>query len=90
MLLPLPSGVNPEEVADGRVSLHVYVTPKVVPTATDTLVAVPAEATVDADRRVRCRTKVFDPTATSPTVVDQPGAVDFLVLATVAATSGGG
>jgi hypothetical protein len=88
VLLPLPSGVSQEEVADGRVSLHVYVTPKVPPTGSGT-VAVPAEAGVDEDRRVRCRIRVFDPTASTVTVAEQPGAVDFLVLATVAATSGG-
>lgn len=90
MLLPLPSGVSPEEVADGRVSLHVYVTPKVAPTGTGTTLAVPAETTVDGERRVRCRTRFYDPVGTSPKVVERPGAVDFLVLATVAATSGGG
>jgi hypothetical protein len=33
--------------------------------------------------------RFYDP-AVGPTVEEQPGAVDFLVLATVAATSGGG
>jgi hypothetical protein len=87
MVLPLPSGVTPEEVADGRVSLHVYVTPRIPPS--DTGLTVPAEATVDDERRVRCRLRVYDPGAGS-TITEQPGAVDFLVLATVAATSGGG
>jgi hypothetical protein len=114
MLLPLPSGVSPEEVADGRVSLHVHVTPRTAPTGTATMLAVPSEATVDGERRVRCRTRFYDPgaastedpgaastedpgaastedpDAASTEVVERPGAVDFLVLATVAATSGGG
>ena len=34
MLLPLPAGVAPEEVADGRVALHVYVTPRIPPRPT--------------------------------------------------------
>ncbi|MBE1493305.1 hypothetical protein H4696_000405 [Amycolatopsis lexingtonensis] len=87
MVLPLPSGVTPAEIADGRVSLHVYVTPKIPPS--DSGLTVPAEATVDGDRRVRCRLRSYDP-GVGPTVTETPGSVDFLVLATVAATSGGG
>jgi hypothetical protein len=90
MLLPLPSGVSPAEVADGRVALHVYVTPHVSPSTggltTDGLTT-PAEATVDGDRRVQCRMRHYDPTAAPPEVVEQPGTVDFLVLATA---NGGG
>lgn len=90
MLVPLPSGVTAEEVADGRIVLHVYVTPKPPPPRTGTTVQVPAEATVDVDRRVRCRMRAFDPAVTPAEVTDVPGMVDFLVLATVAATNGGG
>jgi hypothetical protein len=84
VLLPLPSGVTPEEVAGGRVSLHVYVTPRIPPSASGLTVA--SEATVDGDRRVRCRLRVFTP---GSAIEEVPGAVDFLVLATVAATGGG-
>jgi len=87
MLLPLPSGVSPEEVADGRVALHVSVTPRVPP---HSALCSPAEATVTSARRVRCRMRFYDPAAVSPVVVERPGAVDFLVLATVAAAKGGG
>ncbi len=89
VLLPLPSGVSPEEVADGRVALHVYVTPRLPPT-TDSVLQIPVEATVDSERRVRCRTRFYDPITAPEVVVDRPGVVDFLVLATVAATNGGG
>lgn len=90
MLLPLPAGVSAEEVADGRIVLHVYVTPKPPPPPTGTALQVPAEATVDAGRRVRCRLRVFDRAVSQTEVTDLPGTVDFLVLATVAATNGGG
>lgn len=89
-LLPLPSGVSGEEVADGRVVLHVYLTPRIPPPATATSLVVPVESTVDADRRVRCLLREFDPAAAAPEVVERPGAVDFLVLAAGAATNGGG
>lgn len=87
MVLPLPSGVAPEEVADGRVSLHVFVTPRIP--WSDSGLTVPAEATVDDKRRVRCRLRFYDPIGDPTKVLEQPGVVDFLVLATVAATGGG-
>ncbi|QLH26572.1 hypothetical protein [Streptomyces sp. Rer75] len=89
MLLPLPSGITPEQVADGRVVIHVQLIPRTPPLPDATLYS-PVEATVDADRRVRCRVRLYNPLATPATVVDQPGAVDFLVVATVAPTNGGG
>jgi hypothetical protein len=90
VILPLPAGVTPEEVADGRVLLHVSVTPRIPPPRTGSTLTSPAEATVDSARRVRCRIRLYDPAASSPQVSEQPGVVDFLVLATVVATGGGG
>ncbi|MFE7132055.1 hypothetical protein ACFVIM_14440 [Streptomyces sp. NPDC057638] len=87
MLLPLPSGVTREQIADGRVVLHTHLTPRVPPLPNRTTLASPVEATVDADRRVRCRIRLHDTKAN--TVVERTGAVDFLVLATVAAPKGG-
>ncbi|MFJ8691744.1 hypothetical protein [Streptomyces roseolilacinus] len=89
MLLPLPAGVTPEQVADGRVVVHVRLTPRTPPTATDSTLVSTVEAAVDDERRVRCRTRLYDPLAVPAAVVERPGAVDFLVLATVAATNGG-
>ncbi|OLF10184.1 hypothetical protein BLA60_17220 [Actinophytocola xinjiangensis] len=83
MLLPLPAGVTPEEVADGRVALHVYLTPRVPPPATATVLVTPVESTVDSERRVRCRIRTYDPVVDPGAVTDRPGAADFLVLATV-------
>ncbi|MER8158771.1 hypothetical protein [Streptomyces sp. NPDC094472] len=89
MLLPLPSGITPEQVADGRVVVHVHLTPRTPPLGDTTLYS-PVEASVDADRRVRCRVRLYDPLKAAAEVVEQPGAVDFLVLWTVAPTNGGG
>ncbi|MFD0448252.1 hypothetical protein ACFQ10_47340 [Streptomyces indonesiensis] len=60
------------------------------PPLADSALFSPVEATVDADRRVRCRVRVYNPSVNWKQPVEQPGAVDFLVLATVAATNGGG
>lgn len=88
MVLPLPAGVTPREVADGQVLVYIHATP-VIPPSDSGLVS-PAEATVDSDRRVRCRMRFYDPTAAQPTVVEKPGAVDYLILATAATNGGGG
>lgn len=90
MLLPLPAGVTPQQVADGRVVLHIRLTPHLSPPPTDSALLTPVEAAVDADRRVRCRVRLYDPVSAPAEVVERPGAVDFLVLATVAPTNGGG
>ncbi|MFD7504098.1 hypothetical protein [Streptomyces sp. NPDC059850] len=89
MLLPLPSGITPEQVADGRVVIHVQLTPRIPPLPEATLYS-PVEAAVDADRRVRCRVRLHNPLVTPAKVTEAPGAVDFLVVATVAPTNGGG
>ncbi|MFI0191694.1 hypothetical protein ACH4PW_29600 [Streptomyces sp. NPDC017082] len=88
MLLPLPSGIAPEQIADGRVVIHVHLTPRIPPTATRTTLVTAVETAVDGDRRVRCRTRSADVALAK--VVERPGAVDFLVLATIVATNGGG
>ncbi|MCG0288579.1 hypothetical protein [Streptomyces sp. PSAA01] len=89
MLLPLPSGITPEQIADGRVVIHTQLTPRTPPLPDGALYS-PVEATVDGDRRVRCRVRLHNPLVTPAKVVEQPGAVDFLVVATVPATNGGG
>lgn len=90
MLLQLPSGITPEQIADGQVVIHVQLSPRTPPPATDSTLVSTVEAAVDGDRRVRCRTRLYDPVAAPGEVVERPGAVDFLVVATVAATNGGG
>ncbi|MEV6824488.1 hypothetical protein [Amycolatopsis sp. NPDC051102] len=88
MLLPLPAGVTAQEVADGRAVLHVQLTPR-IPPVTGMQLHSAAEAGVDADRRVRCRIRTYDLQTAPPEIAERPGAVDFLVLAAVAATNGG-
>ncbi|MDT9685269.1 hypothetical protein RND61_24865 [Streptomyces sp. TRM76323] len=89
-LLPLPPGITPDQVADGRVVVHVRLTPRTPPPPTDSTLVSTVEAAVDGERRVRCRTRLYDPLAVPAAVVERPGAVDFLVLVTVAPTNGGG
>ncbi|MFD7710045.1 hypothetical protein [Streptomyces sp. NPDC059786] len=90
MLLPLPAGITAQQVADGRAVVHVHLTPRIPATAEESVLHVPAEATVDADLRVRCRARLYDPLNAPGEVFERPGAVDFLVVAAVPATNGGG
>jgi hypothetical protein len=88
MILPLPAGIDPDQVTSGRTTLHVLVTPHATgaaPTADGVWLAGPVESTVDKQRRVRCRMR-WSRLDTSPgTYVDLPSAVNYLVLAAVAA-----
>ena len=92
MILPLPAGVSAEQVADGRILIHVSVTPHLTdtPPTTDAMwLPAPIECTVDGDRRLRCRIRwlrIGDP----PVSRDEPAAADFLVVATVPPTEGSG
>nr|WP_042185015.1 hypothetical protein [Kibdelosporangium sp. MJ126-NF4]CEL16457.1 hypothetical protein [Kibdelosporangium sp. MJ126-NF4]CTQ90409.1 hypothetical protein [Kibdelosporangium sp. MJ126-NF4] len=90
MLLPLPTGVTPDQVADGQVVLHVQVSARASATSEVFVVRHPVEVTVDGDRRVRCRVRTYDLSTSPPGFSEGPGAVDFLVLATVPPTNGGG
>lgn len=90
MLLPLPASITAEQVADGRAVVHVHLAPRIPPGLGESTLYVPAEATVDGDLRVRCRARLYDPLDGRGTVVERPGAVDFLVVAAVPATNGGG
>uniref|UniRef100_A0AAU2AF83 Uncharacterized protein n=1 Tax=Streptomyces sp. NBC_00093 TaxID=2975649 RepID=A0AAU2AF83_9ACTN len=87
MLLPLPAGITAQQVADGRVLVHVHLTPRTPPVLGESVLYTPVEATVDDDLRVRSRARLYDPLNGPRDVVERPGAVDFLVVATVSAAS---
>lgn len=90
MLLSLPAGITAQQVADGRAVVHVHLTPRTPPVLGESMLYIPVEATVDEDLRVRCRARLYDPLNGPGNVVERPGAVDFLVVAAVSATNGGG
>jgi hypothetical protein len=85
-LLPLPTGVDPANLASGVATLHVQVTPRL------SFKSAPVEygsnkipmvehCHVDDDLRVRCQIRWLDPTG--PTHEIKPGVVDYLVLVSV-------
>jgi len=89
VVVPLPSGIRQEDVAAGRVALQIHLTtrfpsgppPAVNPAAL--WITVPLECRLEGpSRRVRCTVRWF--LADQPTTfVDQPGASDYTVIATV-------
>jgi hypothetical protein len=92
VILPLPREVKPEDVAAGRVALHVHLTPRMggdPPSTSSLWIAVPFECRLDeTSRRVLCRNRWFN-SNTPPDVVDLPAACDYLVTATVLSSQGG-
>lgn len=95
MQLPLPPGITQQQVDDGKVVVHLHVTPHTpgspAPTpAPDNWGAFPLECTVDAtSRRVKCSVRWFRITAIAQPPVDRGGLCDYTVLASVPAASGG-
>ncbi|MBO0870614.1 MAG: hypothetical protein J2P15_18825 [Micromonosporaceae bacterium] len=88
MILPLPAGIDPDQVASGRTTLHVLTTPRVTgapPDDTGVWLAGPVESTVDKQLRVRCRMRWYRLDSSPAEFADLPNPVEFLVLAAVAA-----
>jgi hypothetical protein len=77
-LLPLPNGITQQMVDKGDVTLHVHLTPHLVPPTPlpDLWTAAPRFCFVDANRRVNCAVLW-----TGPTTQDGGAACDFIVMA---------
>ncbi|MGB5755584.1 MAG: hypothetical protein WBM50_01610 [Acidimicrobiales bacterium] len=92
VVLPLPAGVTQQDVDDGTVVLHTQVTPLTPgsppPTTADTEVEIVVECEVDADRRVRCRTRWINMVDPVDPRIPGPAACNYLVIAAVPASGG--
>jgi hypothetical protein len=90
MLLPLPTGINPADVAAGKVTVHTHLSVHyegVSPAGL--LLALPVECRADTStRRIHCR--VIDITAGPPFVNILPAWCDYLVIVAVPASTGSG
>jgi len=90
MTIPLPPGVTDEKVAEGKVALHITVTPRRVSElrppgqGSGTYIKQPFECRVDG-RRVFVRDRWFDVAsmATLGTPATVPGACDYVIIASV-------
>jgi hypothetical protein len=90
MLLPLPTGIDPADVAAGKVTLHTHLSVHYESVSPGGLLLVlPVECRVDTStRRVHCR--VIDITTGPPFVNILPAWCDYLVIVAVPASTGSG
>jgi hypothetical protein len=88
LILPLPQGITEEQVASGKVALHIQVTPRIPPVSDTGGVTGPLECGVDASRRVFCFAVLWTLPDLANSVIS-PGACSYTVLASVPPTSGG-
>ena len=99
--LPLPAGIDPERVAKGEIIVHATVTPRIDPKADDRLDSsyLPAvvECAMDENRFVRCSIHWFklpvkndaDNSTVFFETIEIAGAVNYTIMASVAASDGG-
>jgi len=93
IVLPLPPGITEAQVTGGQVTLHTHLTPRfpgaAPPTNATDWLALPLECRLEGtSRRVLCRFAWFQSNAPA-TVVNLPGACNYVVMASVPAASGG-
>ncbi len=81
LVIPLPEGITQDQVDSGAVILHLHLTPRTPPSSTGTWY-LPLGCSVDSGRRLTCQ--VMPGAGTSITGPPQPGAADYLIVATVA------
>jgi hypothetical protein len=87
VVIPLPPGITGDQVASGAVTLYLYLTPHTPQSTTQGSWYVPVECDVDSNRQLTCQVILGSSTLlTSP--VPQPGAADYLIVATAASPNG--
>ena len=84
VIIPLPPDISEDQVARSAVILHLHLTPHTPQTTNPGSGYVPIECRVDADRRLHCLVQV----TVFESSVQQPGAADYLMVATVGSTAG--
>jgi hypothetical protein len=91
MLVPLPGSLTEEKVAQGKIALHIHVSPFFLPgppnptvVGTDWIFH-PRECRVDNDRRVICRFSWKEINNTAQPAIDQPGVCSYMIVAYVPA-----
>jgi len=93
MLLPLPPGIDPDDIADGKVTLFSHVTPHITmdqaPDSTPTWGVVPIDCIVNDDRRVKCLLRWFKINGAATDFVDRAGLCDYTSIVSIPAATGG-
>jgi len=93
ILLPLPPGITTEMVSSGKVALHALMTPRIPatpPVNSTATFAVPLECSLDENRRIRCTVRWITLNTVGPALAvdDRAAECDYLVIASVPATTG--
>lgn len=83
LIIPLPQGITQDQVNRGAVILHLFLTPH-TPQSTPATWYVPVDCSVDTSRRLSCQVLVGNSSSISGSAQQQPGAADYLIVATVA------
>ena len=83
LIIPLPPGITQDQVDQGTVVLHLYLTPH-TPQSTAGTWYVPVECSVDASRRLTCQVMVGTGSALTGNLQQKPGTADYLIVAAVA------
>jgi len=86
MPLPLPPGVSPADVRDGKVVLHIQVTPRFPPAGADAFVI--ARCDVDAQRVVRVQLRRLTLSPAPPTLTAVASSCTYVVAAAVVTPPG--
>lgn len=84
LIIPLPSGISQDQVDNGNVTVHLFLTLH-TPQAAAGSWYVPVDCSVDANRQLSCQVMIGTGTVLSGvTLQQQSGAADYLIVATVA------
>jgi len=83
LIIPLPAGISQDQIDNGNVTVHLFLTPH-TPQSTPATWYVPVDCSVDTSRRLSCQVIVGASSSLTGTAQQQPGAADYLVVATVA------
>ena len=81
VVIPLPEGITQDQIDSGAVILHLHLTPRTPPSTSGNWY-LPLGCSVDAHRQLTCQ--VLPGAGTAITGPPQPGAADYLIVATVA------
>lgn len=87
VIIPLPPGITEDQVASNAVTLYLHLTPHTPQSTTRGSWYLPIECDVDANRQLTCQVIVGSST-TFAGAVQQPGAADYLIVATVVSANG--
>jgi hypothetical protein len=87
VVIPLPPGITEDQVASGSVTLYLHLTPHTPQSTAQGSWYVPVECDVDSNRQLTCQVMLGSSTLFTA-AVPQPGAADYLIVATGGSANG--